>query len=75
MRKALKPNGFVAIAEYRANDPMVPIKALHTMTSEQVILEFELAGFRLDDVLTDLPWQRLFLFQKNKGSLQRTPNQ
>ena len=65
MRNALKPNGLVAIAEYRANDPMVPIKPLHTMSAEQVILEFELAGFTLEDVKTDLPWQRLFLFGRD----------
>ena len=62
MRRALKPGGFVALAEYRANDPLVPIKPLHTMSSEQVILEFELAGFTLQNIKTDLPWQRLFLF-------------
>lgn len=65
MRRALKPGGRVAIAEYRANDPTVPIKPLHTMTAEQVQLEFELAGFTLEAVKTDLPWQSLFLFKRN----------
>ena len=64
MYSALKPGGVVAIAEYRANDPDVPIKPLHTMTSEQVQLEFELAGFTLKDIRGGLPWQRLFIFEK-----------
>lgn len=65
MHQALKPGGRVAIAEYRANDPTVPIKPLHTMTAEQVRLEFELAGFTLEAVKTDLPRQRLFLFKRS----------
>lgn len=62
MRRALKDEGLVAVVEYRANDPTVPIKPLHTMTSEQVQLEFELAGYVLKSIQTDLPRQRLFLF-------------
>jgi hypothetical protein len=65
MRRSLKDGGRVAIVEYRANDPTVPIKPLHTMTQEQVILEFELAGYTLESVQTDLPRQRLFLFLGN----------
>ena len=74
MWRALKPGGRVAIAEYRANDPTVPIKPLHTMTVEQVTLEFELAGFTLEDVKTDLPWQRLFLFAKITAPQEDVPS-
>jgi len=34
--RALKPGGRLVFVEYRANDPAVPIKALHTMTEAQV---------------------------------------
>lgn len=63
MRRALKPDGVVALVEYRAGDPQVPIKPLHTMTAEQSRLEFEAAGFSLvGETVGDLPWQRLQLF-------------
>ena len=65
MLRALKPDGVVALVEYRANDPMVPIKPLHTMTAEQSRLEFEAAGFTLQrETVGDLPWQRLQLFAR-----------
>ena len=65
MRRALRPGGRVALVEYRANDPAVPIKPLHTMTAEQSRMEFEAAGFRLVETREDgLPWQRLQLFER-----------
>ncbi len=64
MRRALRPGGRVALVEYRANDPAVPIKPLHTMTAEQSRLEFEAAGFRSVVEREDgLPWQRLQMFE------------
>ncbi len=69
MRRALKPDGVVALVEYRAGDPQVPIKPLHTMTSAQARLEFEAAGFSLvGETVGDLPWQRLQLFAPNPRS-------
>ena len=71
MRNALRPGGRVALVEYRANDPLVPIKPLHTMTAEQSRLEFEAAGFRLDsEVVGELPWQRLQLFARDEDSVR-----
>ena len=64
MRRALGPAGRVALVEYRANDPRVPIKPLHTMTAEQSRLEFEAAGFTLvDETEEGLPWQRVQFFE------------
>ncbi len=69
MRDALRPGGRVALVEYRANDPQVPIKPLHTMTAAQSRLEFEAAGFRLDsEFVGELPWQRLQLFARDDDS-------
>ena len=69
MRRALRPGGRVALVEYRANDPVVPIKPLHTMTAEQSRLEFEAAGYRLVETREDgLPWQRLQLFERVPAS-------
>jgi FkbM family methyltransferase len=46
MREALKPGGRLALFEYRAEDPDVPILPLHKMTKAQVKTEVELEGFR-----------------------------
>ena len=72
MRRALRPGGRIALVEYRANDPRVPIKPLHTMTSEQSRLEFEAAGFELESETTEgLPWQRVQFFGKSAGGSGR----
>ncbi|MDG2022807.1 MAG: class I SAM-dependent methyltransferase [Phycisphaerales bacterium] len=64
MHRALRPNGRVALVEYRAGDDTVPIKPLHTMTEAQARLEFEAAGFEMVESLVDgLPWQRLMIFE------------
>lgn len=62
--KALKPGGRLVFVEFRANDPNVPIKALHTMTEPQ--LRKEAAAHPLEWVKTtrDLPWQHLIVFRK-----------
>jgi ubiquinone/menaquinone biosynthesis C-methylase UbiE len=65
MLKALKPGGRLALVEYRAEDPTVPIKELHKMTEAQARLEMDAVGFEW--VSTDsmsLPWQHLMIFKK-----------
>ena len=64
MHRALRPDGRVALVEYRAGDATVPIKPLHTMTEDQARLEFEAAGFEMVESMVDgLPWQRLMIFK------------
>jgi len=64
MREALKPGGRLVLFEYRAEDPEVPIQALHKMTKAQVKTEVELEGFKQQRVFDDLPWQHLIVFTR-----------
>jgi SAM-dependent methyltransferase len=64
MREALKPGGRLALFEYRAEDPNVPILPLHKMTKAQVKLEVEHEGFKQLRVFDDLPWQHLIVFTR-----------
>lgn len=62
--RALKPGGRVALVEFRAEDPDVPIKALHKMTEAQARRELEAAGLRWASTDARLPWQHLLWFVK-----------
>jgi SAM-dependent methyltransferase len=62
--RALKPGGRVALVEFRAEDPGVPIKALHKMTEAQARRELEAAGLRWVSTDARLPWQHLLWFEK-----------
>jgi ubiquinone/menaquinone biosynthesis C-methylase UbiE len=62
IREALKPDGRLALIEYRAEDPDVPIRPEHKMTKAQVRLEVEHEGFRQVRVYDDLPRQHLIVF-------------
>jgi SAM-dependent methyltransferase len=64
IRKALKPGGKIYLLEYRAEDPNVPIKALHKMSKDQAIKEFEALGFEFVENKPELPWQHLLIFRK-----------
>lgn len=63
---ALRPGGELAWVEYRADDPRVPIKPLHTMSVEQIRREAAdhpaIVFDRADS--TSLPWQHLVVFRK-----------
>lgn len=64
LRAALKPGGKLVLVEYRADDPRVPIKPLHTMHEAQV--RREMAAIGLDWVETQdyLPQQHVLVFEK-----------
>ena len=62
--KTLKPGGRIFLLEYRAEDPLVPIKPLHKMTEAQAKLEFTAAGFRFISNQRHLPWQHFMVFER-----------
>jgi len=62
IRESLADGGQVVLAEFRGEDPAVPIKPLHKMTKAQVRAELEPAGFRLAREFDRLPWQHLLFF-------------
>ena len=62
--RALKPGGQLAFVEYRAEDPQVPIKALHKMSEAQIKREAAVHGLEWDRTVGTLPWQHLVVFRK-----------
>ena len=64
IRRALSPRGRVALLEYRVEDGTGDqIKADHTMSVRQVLLEWQAAGFELVALHNFLPSQHLFFFR------------
>ncbi|MBK7405479.1 MAG: DUF1080 domain-containing protein [Phycisphaerales bacterium] len=63
LRVSLAPGGRMVLAEFRAEDPDVPIKPEHKMSKAQVLVEMEANGFRLADSFDGLPWQHLLTFE------------
>ncbi len=64
MYQALKPGGRVFLLEYRAEDPLVPIKPLHKMSQKQAKLEYAASGFRWLETRDFLPRQHFMIFEK-----------
>jgi ubiquinone/menaquinone biosynthesis C-methylase UbiE len=62
--RALKPGGRLVFVEYRANDPAVPIKALHTMAETQVRREAALQPLEWLKTVSKLPWQHVIVFRR-----------
>jgi precorrin-6B methylase 2 len=63
LMKSVKRGGQIIFVEYRANDKAVPIKALHTMTIEQVRKEAEDVGLLFERSDSSLPWQHVVVFR------------
>jgi len=63
IRESLAADGRLVLAEFRGEDPAVPIKPLHKMTKAQVKAELEPAGFELAREFDRLPWQHLLFFR------------
>ena len=64
IRDSLSPAGQIVLAEFRGEDPAVPIKPLHKMTKVQVKRELEPNGFTLVRDFDQLPWQHLMFFRQ-----------
>ncbi|WP_460549214.1 class I SAM-dependent methyltransferase [Hymenobacter daeguensis] len=65
IRRALRPGtGRLALVEYRAEDPSVPIKRIHKMSVAQARKEMAAIGLTLADSIETLPQQHLLLFKK-----------
>ena len=74
IRESLADDGVLVLAEFRGEDPAVPIKPLHKMTKAQVRAELEAAGFRLAREFDRLPWQHLMMFVKDeRAAVQGSP--
>lgn len=63
MRESLAAGGQLVLAEFRAEDPAVPIKPLHKMSKAQIRKELEPAGFRVAREFDRLPWQHLVFLE------------
>jgi len=70
IRRALKPEGVVALLEYREEDPEVPIKPLHKMSKAQIMKEYSANGFKLVREYNKLPWQHLMFFARDDSPLE-----
>jgi ubiquinone/menaquinone biosynthesis C-methylase UbiE len=62
--KALKPQGRVALVEYRAEDPRVFIKPHHKMSQAQVRKEMAAVGLTWQETQSVLPQQHLMIFSR-----------
>jgi len=65
MKQSLKDEGRLVLLEYRKEDPHIPIRSEHKMSVEEAKAELEAEGFKLDNVLNDLPRQHILIFRKN----------
>lgn len=64
IRRSLSDDGLLVLAEFRGEDPAVPIKPLHKMTKAQAKKELEACGFEVAREFDRLPWQHLLFFKK-----------
>lgn len=62
--RALKPGSQLVFVEYRAEDPQVPIKALHKMSEAQIKRESAVHALVWERTVGTLPWQHLVVFRK-----------
>lgn len=67
--KSLKSGGKVILVEYRRENPLIPIKALHKMTQNQVKKEMKAVGLSWQGTQEFLPQQHFMVFEKNKGQM------
>lgn len=69
IRESLAPGGRVILVEYRAEDDTAAhIHKEHRMSADQVLAEWNPAGFELLNQIETLPSQHLFLFTNRRGA-------
>ena len=68
--RSLKPTGRVMLVEYRGENPLVPIKALHKMTQRQVKREMAAVGLEWLKTETFLPQQHVLIFGRSQTTAQ-----
>ena len=66
MRKSLAPKGLLVLVEFRAEDPLVPIKPEHKMTKQQILKDLPPLGFKLAKEFERLPWQHMMFFERDE---------
>lgn len=71
IRQSLKPEGVVALLEFREEDVNVPIKLEHKMSKSQIIKEYEANGLKLVREYNDLPWQHMMMFARDDSPLAK----
>lgn len=64
LKEALRDDGKLYLIEYKGEDQNVPIKRLHKMTEAQAVKELKAVGFKLEENITNLPWQHCMVFVK-----------
>lgn len=69
IRSSLKPEGRVAVVEFREEDLDVPILPLHKMSKMQVMREFTANGLKLVGQFDELPWQHVLFFARDDSPL------
>ncbi len=67
IRKSLKPNGRIALVEFREEDPSVPIKPEHKMSKRQILKEYAENGFKVGAEYDGLPWQHLMFMVRDES--------
>jgi ubiquinone/menaquinone biosynthesis C-methylase UbiE len=76
IRESLADGGRLVLAEFRGEDPAVPIKPLHKMTKAQIRKETAPAGFEVVREFDRLPWQHLvFLGARGDAPAPAGPGQ
>lgn len=71
IRESLKPNGRVALVEYRLEgDSADYVRREHRMSVEQVLAEWLPAGFELVERRESLPSQHLFVFRARRDRIR-----
>jgi ubiquinone/menaquinone biosynthesis C-methylase UbiE len=70
MRASLKKDGNIALVEFRAEDPQVPIKPEHKMTKKQIHAEYSVNGYQLNREYDQLPWQHLMFWGRSEADAE-----